>query len=138
MGRWTWLGMVLASMVLGAMGCSNGLEESTGAACEVIDDCYPNLEPADLSGAPACLADRVTGGYCTHGCTQDSDCCAGEGECVEGLSYVCAPLESTGQKYCFVSCEGGAGDGYCQENAHESFGCRSTGGGNQNRKVCLP
>lgn len=27
---------------------------------------------------------------------------------------------------------------FCQEEAHPAFGCRSTGGGSANRKVCVP
>jgi hypothetical protein len=59
-------------------------------------------------------------------------------------------------KYCFLSCEpadiaaavdagatdagdaGISGDNYCTANASSEFGCRSTGGGSQNKKACLP
>jgi hypothetical protein len=46
-------------------------------------------------------------------------------------------------KRCFLSCEPTeVGDldesEYCRVNAHSSFGCRSTGGGSENRKVCVP
>jgi hypothetical protein len=95
----------------------------------------------------------VTNGYCTHLCTTDADCCAVEGECRTGLKQVCAPFESTGEKYCFLSCESadiaaandaGATDAgtdeqnYCHKNISTEFTCRSTGGGAANRKVCLP
>jgi hypothetical protein len=48
-------------------------------------------------------------------------------------------------KYCFLSCESvpdDAGvvdsDAFCKGYAHEVFGCRSSGGGSENRKVCMP
>ena len=115
-----------------------------------------------IQGQVLCL-DRVTNGYCTHTCTKDSDCCAATGECKTGLKQVCAPFESTGQMMCFLSCEsddvtaginaqaasdggydGGATetgskeDAYCKAYASATLGCRSTGGGKNNRKVCLP
>lgn len=94
---------------------------------------------------PVCL-DRVTNGYCTHLCTQDSDCCAVSGECKTGHPQVCGPFESTGKKYCFLSCEEDIiadakstdASAYCASYANAAFGCRSTGGGSQNRKVCMP
>jgi hypothetical protein len=47
---------------------------------------------------------------------------------------------------CFLSCEAAvvsgadAGDAntYCGKNANSAFSCRSSGGGSQNRKVCVP
>jgi hypothetical protein len=69
------------------------------------------------------------------------------------LKQVCAPFESTGAKYCFLSCEAadlrpaadagtdaGAIDpnAYCQREATAQFSCRSSGGGATNRKICLP
>ena len=126
--------------------------EFTGSACKAPTDCYGTLDAAALKGAPRCI-DKVTNGYCTHLCTTDADCCAVPGECKTGFKQVCAPFESTGEKYCFLSCEpadiaaapdAGAGDAgdpgssYCVNNASSEFGCRSTGGGAENRKVCLP
>ena len=87
-----------------------------------------------------------------------------EGECKTDFTQVCAPLESTGTKQCFLSCEddvvaraaadGGleppdAGDGgdagvvdqatlFCQRYGAAGLTCRSTGGGRENRKACLP
>lgn len=141
-----------------------GLEQ-TGQECKVAGDCYPGVDGgADsgaLKGAVLCL-DKVTNGYCTHLCTQDTDCCAVPGECKTGLVQVCGPFTSTGQNQCFLSCEdndinaaiaaqaadggydGGTTDGgsredaYCKAYASAAFGCRSTGGGKTNRKVCLP
>lgn len=128
-----------------------GSPEQTGQTCKAATDCYPGLEAGALKGAVQCL-DRVTNGYCTHLCTTDADCCAVPGECRTGLKQVCAPFESTGQNMCFLSCEdsdlksapdagpeaGTGADAYCHAFASTAFGCRSTGGGKNNRKVCLP
>src|SRR5207247_2447366 len=115
-------------------------------------DCYGGFDAQSLKGEVRCI-DRVSNGYCTHLCTTDADCCAVSGECRTGLKQVCAPLESTGNKYCFLSCEnkdiasateagasdaGSDGTEYCHKNTSTEFGCRSTGGGGENRKVCLP
>jgi len=59
---------------------------------------------------------------------------------------VCGPFESTGELYCFLSCEDEDFEGtnisdsdvYCQTYAGAAFHCRSTGGGSANRKVCVP
>ncbi|MBL8613389.1 MAG: hypothetical protein JNL38_38980 [Myxococcales bacterium] len=126
--------------------------EQVGQSCKVASECYPGLEAGALRGAAQCLS-RVSGGYCTHLCTTDADCCAVPGECVTGFKQVCAPFESTGQMMCFLSCEkedlhaapdAGAGapvlddSAYCQTYVASDFGCRSTGGGKKNRKVCVP
>jgi hypothetical protein len=116
-----------------------------GEICEVPDDCYPDVEPGELAGAVECL-DRVRGGYCTHECQDDADCCAVEGECITDLAQVCSPFESTGMTMCFLSCEdadveaAGAPDeqAFCQHEASYDFMCRSSGGGSENRKVCVP
>jgi hypothetical protein len=115
-----------------------------------------------IRGTITCL-DKVPNGYCTHECKDDSDCCAVPGECRTGVKQVCSPFtnEST-IKYCFLSCEdvdinraivanadagyydGGALDAgtredeYCKSYASIYATCRSSGGGNQNRKVCIP
>ena len=123
--------------------------DQAGQACTSAAQCYPGLQEAGtLKGAVQCL-DRVPGGYCTHLCASDADCCAVPGECLSGFREVCAPFESTGQMYCFLSCEsadiqaapnGGTVDPttYCQKFANAAFGCRSTGGGKNNRQVCTP
>ena len=114
--------------------------DNVGQPCEVADECYPGIDHDLLSGEVICL-DEVNGGYCTHTCDVDADCCATSGECdyETDLEVVCAPFESTGEKYCFISCEEeGQDDEYCQTWAHEDFICRSTGGGVENRKVCVP
>jgi hypothetical protein len=135
--------------------------ELTGQECEAPADCYPGVDAGAIQGEVQCLT-RVTNGYCTHLCTKDTDCCATPGECKTGLTQVCAPFESTGQMMCFLSCEdddvakgiaaqapdggydggvvdgGTREDGYCRAYASAAFGCRSTGGGKNNRKVCVP
>lgn len=124
-----------------AVACGSSTEHA-GQPCTAASDCYPGIDAAKLQGEAVCL-DRVSGGYCTHLCTTDSDCCAVSGECPGGFPEVCAPFESTGMMMCFLSCEkdalGGLEDAaYCQQNAGEAFGCRSTGGGSKNRKICSP
>lgn len=117
----------------------------TGQSCASADQCYPGVKAGELLGEAVCL-DKVTGGYCTHYCTQDSDCCAATGECAGAHAEVCSPFESTGEMYCFLSCEDADleqttlkdADQYCHAYAGAGFGCRSTGGGSLNRKVCMP
>lgn len=119
-----------------------------------------------IKGAIHCET-KVENGYCTHECTSDSDCCAVPGECRTSIKQVCSPFTNTDNpKYCFLSCEeediraaiaanvdaggwdGGAvlvdgapsdlANGYCYHYASIHATCRSSGGGNQNRKVCIP
>jgi hypothetical protein len=123
-------------------GTGGGSPDNVGSVCKVATDCFPKVDAAALLGEVQCL-DRTDEGYCTHLCVSDADCCAVEGECKSGLKQVCAPFESTGKKMCFLSCEsadlGGAdADQHCRDNVSPDFGCRSTGGGKENRKVCFP
>ena len=129
--------------------------ESVGQTCKVPTECYPDLDGGAIKGTLQCLT-KVPNGYCTHLCTKDADCCATAGECKTGFKQVCAPFENQGQMMCFLSCEDAdlhavpdagadaatdaASDStaYCQSYASAVFGCRSTGGGSKNRKVCLP
>jgi hypothetical protein len=120
--------------------------DETGAACMVADDCYPDVAEGELQGDAVCI-DRVRGGYCTHTCETDDDCCAAEGECGSDLLEVCSPFESMEGMHCFVSCEAedveAATDvtdeqDFCQKKASSDFICRSSGGGNMNRKICVP
>jgi hypothetical protein len=135
---------LLCGSILGLSACfdnddDNDLDE-VGQPCESADDCYLGIDQEDLSGDVVCI-DEVSGGYCSHYCTTHADCCAVEGECDDelDLDYVCGPFQSTGEMYCFISCEGEEnGDDYCQLWAHPDFICRSTGGGNENEKVCVP
>jgi hypothetical protein len=131
--------LLFAGAVVVACGDSGG---STGTACGAPADCYPDVDPSTIAGTVTCL-DRVPDGYCTHTCAADSECCAADGECPDGHAEVCSPIESAGETYCFLSCEaadvgGGDADAYCRDYAGPDFGCRSTGGGAANRKVCLP
>lgn len=129
---------------IGLFACAEDEPLDTGAACASPDECFPEVEDrTELAGDVICL-DRVEGGYCTHTCTVDEDCCAIPGECRYDYPQVCAPFESTGQMFCFLSCEDVdldpdlSSDEHCHTYAHSAFGCRSTGGGSANRKVCLP
>jgi hypothetical protein len=150
---------MIAVLALGVAACGDDDDrdgargespEQTGKSCTAAADCYPGVDQAELSGAAQCL-DRVRDGYCTHLCETDDDCCAAEGECDTDLRQVCSPFESTGQRMCFLSCEGSdlrAADGtpsgdideqeFCQREASVDFMCRSSGGGAENRKVCVP
>ncbi len=123
----------------------------TGAVCEAAADCFPDVPEGELAGDAICL-DRVDEGYCTHECTADDDCCAADGECDADVNQVCSPFESTGQMVCFLSCEKEDVQAaqanwdappeddaeYCQRGAGYDFICRSSGGGSNNRKVCVP
>ena len=138
------LSLALAIVVV-ACGSSDPPPTNTGQACTAVDQCFADVEPSSLKGAAICL-DKVPGGYCTHSCSADSDCCAVPGECPTGLAEVCGPFESTNQMLCFVSCESAALEqagytdsaAYCAHFANPTFICRSTGGGANNRKVCVP
>jgi hypothetical protein len=128
-------------------GCSGGATQPAGHSCAQASDCYQGLAAGALRGQVMCLT-SLPGGYCSHTCTSDSDCCAVAGECPGGIGEVCAPLESNAQTYCFVSCEsadvGAGADGgtdpsaYCGRVAGSGFTCRSTGGGSNNKKFCGP
>jgi hypothetical protein len=124
----------------GAPGPTN-----TGQTCSAAEQCYRDVEPGELLGAAVCL-DRVEGGYCTHLCSVDTDCCAVPGECAGRYTEVCSPFESEEEKFCFLSCEdddwkatvAADGEAFCQSYAGPAFHCRSSGGGALNRKVCTP
>ncbi len=144
-----WRALALPAFAVAACaGSSHGDApgtSETGRACQAANECYANVAPGALLGVPACLT-QVQNGYCTHGCSSDADCCAAANECPDALPEVCAPFESTGALDCFLSCEpdqvtraGFTDDtAYCQKYASAAFICRSTGGGANNRKVCLP
>ncbi len=136
----------IGALLTVAVGChddddngSDGYDE-TGQSCQVTDECYEGFERDAFAGDIVCM-DRVENGYCTHHCVSDDDCCAVPGECESPRPQVCGPFESTGKKFCFLSCEdvdAGSEENYCQLYAHPDFICRSTGGGSENRKVCVP
>ena len=146
--RWSFVGVAFALAITGC-GDDDGSSDArsdgdAGSACAEPSECYPEVEEGELrSGGVAgqattiCLAD-VEGGYCTHTCETDEDCCAVDGECNNAFAQVCAPFQSTGMRMCFLTCEGQEEANFCQDNAHPDFGCRSTGGGADNRKVCVP
>jgi hypothetical protein len=146
------LAATLVSCAIGvALACTGGSSgapgPSTGQSCASASQCYPTLDAAALHGQVACLT-QLQGGYCTHTCMSDADCCAVPGECVGAFNEVCASFESSGQMYCFVACspsdialsDAGITDpnAFCQHWAGPSFTCRSTGGGSNNRKFCGP
>jgi hypothetical protein len=126
----------------GTSTSSTGSPDETGKQCSTPDECYPDVADGQLAGEALCL-DRVRGGYCTHECESDEDCCKAEGECKTDLTQVCSPFESTDTKMCFLACEDediGQLDEqtYCQREASRDFICRSSGGGSENRKICVP
>ncbi len=138
-------------VIAGLSGCGCGDDEGggggpdldVGASCEVAEDCFADLE-GEVPGEIICI-DRVEEGYCSHACVDDTECCSIEGECDFGeelgeLAEVCAPFESMGGTWCFVSCEDLVevdGETLCQDVSVDLH-CRSTGGGGDNRRVCLP
>jgi hypothetical protein len=143
------MGVLALGVVLGPFACGEDAPppggEQTGQSCTNVGQCFPDAPDAALHGGVAVCLDKVPGGYCTHICMTDADCCAVPGECRTAYRQVCSPFESTGEKYCLLSCEavpGDAGvtgaDGFCSAYAHQGFGCRSSGGGSENRKVCMP
>src|SRR5688572_25332881 len=69
--------------------------ENAGQSCDDPGECYADVDHETIMGEVLCLT-AVSGGYCTHRCTTDADCCAAEGECDNGLPQVCSPFESTG------------------------------------------
>jgi hypothetical protein len=139
--------LAVAALLAGAACSGGGASPAAGQPCTQPTDCYRGVADAGaLLGQVMCLP--LQGGYCSHTCTTDGDCCAVPGECVAGIKEVCAPLESNPQTYCFVSCEsadiaatpGGGADpnAYCASFARAGFNCRSTGGGSANKKFCAP
>ena len=118
-----------------------GADLHVGEACEAPEECFDTLAE-EVPGEVICI-DRVAGGYCSHACVDDTECCSVEGECDFGPDYgvlpeICAPLESMGGTWCFVSCEGVEDETTYCEGISPDLHCRSTGGGAENRKVCLP
>jgi len=120
--------------------------ESTSQPCTVATDCYPGFESGALQGGgPVCIT-KVPGGYCTHICSSNQDCCAVPGECKTHYPQVCAPFENmSAMMYCFLSCEASdwadAGvtdaNAFCANFAGAGITCRATGGGAP-RMVCMP
>ena len=94
--------------------------------CTTADDCV-DVVPEDAAGV--CI-DKADEGFCTWSCSVDTDC-AGP----DDAEWVCASFESEGALYCFPSCAGADDEG---DACPPGLGCRSTGGGSDNRKVCFP
>jgi hypothetical protein len=149
-----WIPMVTACGHGDSGGSPPPSAGQTGASCSVPTQCYPGLDAATLRGTADCLT-NVPGGYCTHQCSVDSDCCAVPGECRTALVEVCSPFESLPGQMCFLSCEDAdlaraenqgvwpvssdaSPSAYCRYFASPNFGCRASGGGSANRKICLP
>jgi hypothetical protein len=141
--------MMVATLFASACGDDSpppyGVFEQAGQSCTDAAQCYPDVPAGALHGDPICL-DQARNGYCTHTCESDADCCAVAGECRTALPQVCTPYESSRGKYCFLSCEdsdvrnAGFTDAatFCHTYANAAFECKSSGGGAQNRKICVP
>lgn len=117
--------------------------EQPDPICAEEDECYTGVADGALVGDALCLTD-VRGGYCTHTCTADEDCCAAEGECAADLDQVCSPYQSNGQAMCFLSCgpdnvsEIVDEQEFCQAAAGRDFVCRTSEEGSEERKICVP
>jgi hypothetical protein len=134
------------ALILLATACGDSAEQ-VGSSCTMPSQCYPDVQnQSTIHGSVMCLT-QYQGGYCTHTCTTDADCCAVPGECRTGFKEVCSPFENQGATYCFLSCESadiqaapnqGTTDptGFCQRFAGSALTCRSTGGGSGNRQFC--
>jgi hypothetical protein len=130
--------LALLCMVLVACDDDGDDDLETGDQCAVAADCFEEIDHEQLAGEVTCIT-KVDGGYCTHECLTDEDCCTVPGECDDGFEYLCAPYTATGESYCFISCEGTVeNEHFCRDNAHPDFTCRSTGGGADNKFVCVP
>lgn len=111
----------------------------TGDMCEADDDCYPDM---DVDGEPICFTD-VQDGYCSHTCETDDDCCAVDGQCPDGVDFICTGFEERPDKYCFIKCTADGGTGgdqsICDEYS-DDLECRNTGTGvgSPGSQACLP
>lgn len=139
--------LALAFACSGNSSSVGGPATHTGQSCTTASQCYLGIDAGSLKGQVTCLT-QLTNGYCTHTCQTNADCCAVPGECA-GFEQVCAPFESSGHSYCFLSCsasaiaaapDGGTMDAtaYCQLWGNSTFTCRSTGGGANNMLFCGP
>jgi len=120
--------LLLATPLLPA--CSG---DAIYAACEASDDCEV---PDDAAGV--CL-DKGGEGFCTWECAADADCDYDDEADAYGedISRICASFEDEPSMYCFPPCDEGA-DGDGDAACPVGLTCRSTGGGDENRKVCFP
>lgn len=97
------------------------------APCDEAENC-----PAPEGVVSECLDGDGDVGFCTWACAVDEDCAFDE----DTHPRVCAPFESEEGTHCFPSCEGADEDD--PEACPRGFGCRSSGGGSDNRKICFP
>lgn len=110
---------LLSSLLLPLLlACGDDLYET----CETADDCEVPSDDVEATCLP-----KSDEGYCTWTCTADADCDDDDDE----TDLVCASFEDEEGSWCFPPCDA---DGACPDG----FGCRSTGGGSENEKVCFP
>ena len=113
-------------LALGLLACN---KEFVYEGCEVADDCAEYIPD---SATPVCL-DKSGQGFCSWECAVDADCADDPNE---DFAYVCSSFESTDGLYCFPSCNEDSDSE--TDVCPEGFGCRSTGGGSDNRRICFP
>lgn len=99
------------------------------APCEEPAHC----EDVIPEGATAECVEAEGGGFCSWQCSADPDC---DGDLDDDWDFICAPFESNPQQYCFPACNEDTDDATAE--CPEGYGCRSTGGGSENRKICFP
>jgi hypothetical protein len=87
----------------GSSGKTNGGYQVP--TCSTAQDCYPDASSvAIFTMNPQCLT-TSSGGYCTHVCSSDSDCCIWPSECPSGQHQVCVPFSSSSSNMvCAISC----------------------------------
>ena len=118
------------AFLLALAACSGKDDSSVDLyrTCAAVEECTDHP-----TGADAACVDKGGEGFCTWSCTTDADCTL---EADDGWDYVCASFESSEGLYCFPSCrdDGEESEASCPG----TLGCRSTGGGSDNQKVCFP
>lgn len=92
-------------------------------ACDIADDC---AFPEDAVAACVEKSDALK--FCAVTCDADVACDVVD----DAFDWVCAPFESSPESYCFPAC---ADEG---PECPPGYGCRSTGGGADNEKICFP
>ncbi len=98
------------------------------AACEAAAQCE-SLVP---ESATAQCVEKEQGGFCTWSCQSALDCA---GDADDEWEFTCAPFESSPGLYCFPHCNQEVSDNLA---CPEGYGCRSTGGGADNERICFP
>jgi len=113
--------------VLGLLACGDNGPDIY-EPCESADTCeVPEDQTAE------CVNADGGDGFCTWACTTNSDCNPPEDY---HWAFECAPFESSKGSHCFPAC-GGSEDPDDPE-CPPHYGCRSTGGGSENEKICYP